>query len=108
MLLWRVGVALILQQREGADEFGSGLGRLDHFIDEAALGVLGITDTYSLRCRKSHFRHITEIDALLRLPEIVVVLHGQPTLRRTAESFGKSQRHLRTHTARAAQDSMQR
>ena len=38
MLLWRVGVALVLKQREGADEFGSGLRRLDHFIDEAAFG----------------------------------------------------------------------
>jgi hypothetical protein len=38
MLLRWVGVALILEQREGADEFGSGLGRLDHFVDEAAFG----------------------------------------------------------------------
>ena len=38
MLLWRVCVALVLKQGEGADEFPSGLGRLDHFVDEAALG----------------------------------------------------------------------
>ncbi len=38
MLLWRVGVAFVLEQGEGADEFGSGLRGLDHFIDEAAFG----------------------------------------------------------------------
>jgi hypothetical protein len=38
VFLRRVPVAFVLEQREGADEFGSGLRRLDHFVDEAALG----------------------------------------------------------------------
>src|SRR6266404_481564 len=38
MLLRRIGVALILQQSKGADEFGSGLGGFDHFVDEASFG----------------------------------------------------------------------
>ena len=38
MLLWRIGVALVLEQGERADEFGSCLGRLDYFVDETALG----------------------------------------------------------------------
>jgi hypothetical protein len=39
MLLWRVGVALVLKQREGADEFRSCPSRFDHFVDETALGA---------------------------------------------------------------------
>jgi hypothetical protein len=39
MLPRRIRVSLILQQREGADEFGSRLRGLDHFVDEAAFGV---------------------------------------------------------------------
>ena len=38
MLLRWVGVAFVFEQREDADEFGSSLCRLDHFVDEAALG----------------------------------------------------------------------
>ena len=51
---------------------------------------------------------VAEIYALLRLPQVVVILHGKPTLRRAAESFGKAQRHLGAYAARAGKDAMQR
>ena len=38
MLLGRVDITLILKERERADEFGSRVGRLDHFVYKAALG----------------------------------------------------------------------
>ena len=40
-----------------------------------------------------------EIRRIPGLPEIIIVLHGQPTLRRPAYRFGQAQRHLRTHCA---------
>ena len=72
------------------------------------ISVLYDSHAHSLRRGQSHFRYIAEIDALLRLPQVVVVLHRQPTLGRAAERFGKPQRHLGTYAARAAQDSMKR
>ena len=41
---------------------------------------------------------------LLGLPEIVVGLHGKPTLRRTAKRLGKTSRHFRADTARSLSD----
>ena len=41
------------------------------------------------RC-ESDFPDLVEFHMLLGLPEIVVVLHGEPTLRRTAKRLGKA------------------
>src|SRR2546429_7209466 len=38
----------------------------------------------------------------------MIVLHRKPTFRRTAESFGESQRHLGAYAAFTNQDAMQR
>ena len=45
---------------------------------------------------------------LLGLPEIVLGLHGKPTLRRTAKRLGKTQRHFRVDTASARKNAIQR
>jgi hypothetical protein len=38
VLLWWVLIALIFEQRKRADQSGAGLGRLNYFINKAALG----------------------------------------------------------------------
>ncbi len=37
MLLWWVLIAFVFKQRQRADQFWTGLGGLDYFINEAAL-----------------------------------------------------------------------
>ena len=49
MLLRWVGVALVFKQRESADEFRSGLGGFDHFINEATLGGDSIQQSSPIR-----------------------------------------------------------
>ncbi len=41
------------------------------------------------RCEPD-FSDLAELHMLLGLPEVVVVLHGKPTLRRTAKRLGKA------------------
>src|SRR5882672_9761949 len=48
----------------------------------------------SLRRGKPDFGYVAEIYALLRLPQVVVMLEGKPTLRRAAQRLGKPQRHF--------------
>ena len=54
-----------------------------------------------LGCCKPDFGYIAEIYALLRLPQIVVILHGKPTLGRAAKRLGKPQRHFGADAASA-------
>jgi hypothetical protein len=51
---------------------------------------------------------LTELHTLLGMPEIVVVLHGQSTLRRTSKRLGKAERYFRADTARTRQNAIQR
>jgi hypothetical protein len=53
---------------------------------------------------ESDLADATEIDVLSGLPKVVVVLHGKPTLGRTAESFGKTQGHFRANSVRTSQN----
>ena len=43
-----------------------------------------------LGCCEPDLHDLAELHMLLGLPEIVIVLHGQPTLRRTAKRLGKA------------------
>ncbi len=56
---------------------------------------------------KPDFADIAQLYALLRLPQVMVILHGKPTLRRAAKRFGKAQRHFRADTAGAGKDAAQ-
>ena len=38
MLLRRIRIPLILEHRQRSNQFWSGLGRFDHFVDEATFG----------------------------------------------------------------------
>ena len=58
------------------------------------------------RC-KPDFADIAEIYALPGLPQIMAVLHGRPTLRRTAKSFGKTQRHFGADAIGARENAIQ-
>jgi hypothetical protein len=51
---------------------------------------------------------LTELHMLISVPEIVLVLHGQPSLRRTAKRLGEASRYFRADTARARQNAIRR
>src|SRR5258708_17247076 len=56
---------------------------------------------------KPDFADLAQIYGLFGLPKIMVVLHGQPTLRRAAESLGKAQCHFRADTVGPRKNAMQ-
>jgi len=58
--------------------------------------------------RKPNFADIPELDTPPDLPKIVVVLHGEPALRRATKRLGKAQGHLRADAAGTRQDAIQR
>lgn len=49
-----------------------------------------------------------ELHMLLNVPEIMIILYGKPTLRRTAKPFGKTQRLFRADAAHTSQNAIQR
>ena len=59
------------------------------------------------RCEPD-FPDLAELHMLLGLPEIVVGLHGKPTLRRTAKRLGKAKRYFRADTASTRKNAIQR
>src|SRR5258708_3163834 len=55
---------------------------------------------------KPDFADLAQIYGLFGLPKIMVVLNGQPTLRRAAESLGKAQCHFGAETAGPGENAM--
>src|SRR5574341_783981 len=59
-------------------------------------------------CRKPNLADFPELEAPPSLPKIVVILHGEPALRRATERLGKAQGHLGADAAGTPQDAIQR
>ena len=69
--------------------------RSDQPVSVAPL-AFPLSDAFRLCCqfhlgrREPDFPNLAELHILLGLPEIVIVLHGQPTLWRTAKRLGQA------------------
>lgn len=50
--------------------------------------------------------HFAQIDAALGLPQVVAMLHRQPTFGRTSESLGETQGHLRAYSTLPSEDTI--
>jgi hypothetical protein len=65
---------------------------------ESIYDLLGSTELEAL--------HFAQIDAALGLPQVVAMLHRQPTFGRTSESLGETQGHLRAYPTLPSEDTI--
>src|SRR6185312_940686 len=73
-----------------------------------AVAYLGAVGYSCLRGCKVDLGHFSKINAPPGLPQIIAILHGEPTFRRATESFGEPEGHLRADAARACENAVQR